>query len=459
MADNIDLLIVGAGPAGLGAAISAQACGLDVAVVDEYATIGGQIFRNIHMPCIEQVLDRRTLETGRTLVHDFEASGVKFYPNTTVWGMEHSEVFCKSLSEVKKISASKILFATGGYERPVPFKGWTLPGVYTAGAAEMLFRSGGELPGKKEPVVLCGNGPLLLALAVHLIEHDVPILAWLDTGKISNKLTASVHMGRIFQDMPYFKHGMHLALEIIKARVPIITGITQVEACGSENVEKVVYVKNGKSHELVASTLIRHEGIIPRIQIPNALDMELAWDNVQRYWYPKTDKFGRTSLNNVYITGDNMFVHGGEAAIWKGYVCGYKIAEDLGVVPSSEIQAKSQEYLQKMDLLCKARDYLRYVFAPNPQVFNIPDDTLICRCECVTAGEIRKAVKEGFTNPREVKIATRAGMGVCQGRSCGVAMAEIIAQTTGNNVENVGILKSRQPFSPVTLADYCALHA
>ena len=220
-----------------------------------------------------------------------------------------------------------------------------------------------------------------------------------------------------------------------------------------------MYVKNGKSHELVASTLIRHEGIIPRIQIPNALDMELAWDNVQRYWYPKTDKFGRTSLNNVYITGDNMFVHGGEAAIWKGYVCGYKIAEDLGVVPSSEIQAKSQEYLQKMDLLCKARDYLRYVFAPNPQVFNIPDDTLICRCECVTAGEIRKAVKEGFTNPREVKIATRAGMGVCQGRSCGVAMAEIIAQTTGNNVENVGILKSRQPFSPVTLADYCALHA
>ncbi len=77
----------------------------------------------------------------------------------------------------------------------------------------------------------------------------------------------------------------------------------------------------------------------------------------------------------------------------------------------------------------------------------------------MTAGEVRQAVKEGFTNPREVKIATRAGMGTCQGRSCGVALAEIIAQETGNKVEQVGILKNRQPFEPVFLADYCALHA
>lgn len=212
-----------------------------------------------------------------------------------------------------------------------------------------------------------------------------------------------MHMGRIFQDMPYFKHGMHLALQIIKAKVPIITGVTAVEACGSEYVEKIVYTKNGKRHELAASALIRHEGIIPRIQIPSALDMQLSWDSLQRYWYPKTD-----------------------------------------------------EYYRRMQLLCKARDYLRYVFAPNPQVFDIPDDTVVCRCECVTAGEIRQAVKEGF--PREVKIATRAGMGPCQGRSSGVALAEIIAQSTGAHVEQVGILKCRQPFLPVTLADYCALH-
>lgn len=459
MADNIDLLIVGAGPAGLGAAVAAGSCGLDAAVVDEYASVGGQIFRNIQLPCIEKILDERTLGIGRKLVEDFEKSGVKFYPNTSVWGMENTTVFCKSPDEVKKISASKIIYATGGYERPVPFKGWTLPGVYTAGAAEMLFRSAGELPSGKEPVVLCGNGPLLMALAVHLTEHGVPIRAWLDTGKFSSKLSASVHMGRVFQDMPYFKHGMHLALEIIKAKVPIITGVSAVEACGSGFVEKVVYTKNGKCYELAASALIRHEGIIPRIQIPSALDMKLEWDSLQRYWYPKTDAFGRTSLNHVYIAGDNAFVHGGESAIWKGYVCGYAAAWDLGVVPDNEIKAKSEEYFRKMQLLCRARDYLRYVFAPNPQVFDIPDDTIVCRCECVTAGEIRQAAREGFTNPREVKIATRAGMGPCQGRSCGTALAEIIAQTTGMNAEQVGILKCRQPFSPVTLAEYCALHA
>ncbi|MDE5681390.1 MAG: hypothetical protein K2I05_03525 [Mailhella sp.] len=121
---------------------------------------------------------------------------------------------------------------------------------------------------------------------------------------------------------------------------------------------------NGKTHELAASTLIRHEGVIPRIQIPDSLGMDLAWDAVQRYWYPKTDGFGRTSLNNVYITGDNSFVHGGEAAIWKGYVCGYAIAEDLGIVPDSEVKEKSQEYVRKMELLCRVREYLRHVFAP-----------------------------------------------------------------------------------------------
>lgn len=459
MADNIDLLVVGAGPAGLAAAVAARSCGLDVAVADEYATVGGQIFRNIHLPSITEVLDERTLKIGQELIAKFQESKVPFMPNTTVWGMEGNTVFCKSPDAVKKISASKILFATGGFERAVPFKGWTLPGVYTAGAAEMLFRSQGELPTGKEPVVLCGNGPLLMALAAHLIEHGIPIAAWLDTGKFASKLSASVHMGRIFQDMPYFKHGMHLALEIFKAKTPIVTGVTSVEAVGGECVEKVRYTKAGKQHEIKTSVLIRHEGIIPRLQVANALDMELEWDSVQRYWYPKTDKFGRTSVNNVYIAGDNAFVHGGESAIWKGYVCGYAIAEDLGVVPANEAKTKGAAYYDQMELLCKARDYLRYVFAPNPEVFNVPDDTVICRCECVTAGEIRKAVKEGYTNPGEVKIVTRTGMGPCQGRMCGTALAEIISQTCGKNIEEVGILKHRQPFSPVTLADYCSLHA
>lgn len=458
MIDNFDLLVIGAGPAGLATAIAARSCGLDVTVLDEYATIGGQLFRNIHLPVISDVLDKRTLEIGKNLIQKFQESKAYFLPNATVWGMEGNTLFYKNLEEVKKISASKVVFATGGFERAVPFKGWTLPGVYTAGAAEMLFRSQGELPSKKEPVVLCGNGPLLMALAVHLIEHNIPIAAWLDTGRFSNKITASVRMGRVFQDMPYFKHGMHLAMEIIKARVPIITGVTQIEAIGDEFVEKIRYVKNGKEYEIKTSVLIRHEGIIPRLQIANALNMELAWDNVQRYWYPKTDNFGRTSINNLFIAGDNAFVHGGESAIWKGYVCGYAVAEDLGVVPTKEVKEKMAYYYGKMELLCKARNYLRYVFAPNPEVYNVSDETIICRCECVTAGEIRQAVKEGYSTPSEVKIVTRSGMGPCQGRMCGSALAEIIAQQLGERVEKVGILKHRQPFSPITLADYCTLH-
>ena len=177
---NMDLIVIGAGPAGLSAACAARACGLDVTLVDEQAAPGGQLFRNIETPMAQALLDPKERSAGLGLVKRFRESGATYYPGTTVWGLEPHRVSCTMNGKAEELAASHIIVAPGGMERPVPFPGWTLPGVMGAGGADILLRSGGTLSADKNaPVVLAGNGPLLLLLAGHLLEAGVPIAAWL----------------------------------------------------------------------------------------------------------------------------------------------------------------------------------------------------------------------------------------------------------------------------------------
>ena len=175
---NMDLIVIGAGPAGLSAACAARACGLDVTLIDEQAAPGGQLFRNIETPMAQALLDPKERAAGLGLVKRFRESGATYYPGTIVWGLEPHRVSCTMNGKAEELTASHIIVAPGGMERPVPFPGWTLPGVMGAGGADILLRSGGTLSADKNaPVVLAGNGPLLLLLAGHLLEAGVPIAA------------------------------------------------------------------------------------------------------------------------------------------------------------------------------------------------------------------------------------------------------------------------------------------
>ena len=207
-----------------------------------------------------------------------------------------------------------------------------------------------------------------------------------------------------------------------------------------------------------ASTLLRHEGIIPRTHILNSLNAKHAWDGVQRYWHPVVDENGRTSVDGISIAGDGTYVHGGDASMLKGAIAGVEIARRLGVISDAEAAYRSGPARRQLRAMRIARGFLRYVFAPNPAIFNVPDETLVCRCECVTAGDIRKAVAEGFRDVNEVKRFTRCGMGQCQGRMCGPALAEITAAAQSKAPDAVGCLQVRQPFRPVSLENYCNLN-
>ena len=460
MDKHTDVVIVGAGPAGLAAACAARSCGLTVTLRDEQAAPGGQLLRNVESPLAQALMDPREREAGLRLVEDFRGSGATYVPRAVVWGMEGRYLSFSVDNVPQRLSAANVILAPGGMERPVPFPGWTLPGVMGAGGADILLRSGGSLTADKDaPVVLAGNGPLLLLLAGHLLDAGVRIAAWLDTGSLSQRLLSGAAMPAALLDPPYLGKGLRMALRVLRGGVPVIRNARDIRALGADSLEKVSYAAKGETRELPAAVLLRHEGIIPRVQICNALGARLRWDRVQRCWYPDVDANGRTSLDGLYVAGDGAYVHGGDASRLKGWLAGIDAARRLGVISPAEAGRRAAGARRKLAVLRAARGFLRYVFAPDPKIFDVPDETLVCRCECVSAGAIRKAVAEGFHEVNEVKRVTRCGMGQCQGRMCGPALAEITARAQGARPDAVGCLRMRSPFRPVKLETYCNLHA
>ncbi len=460
MVNQKDLIIIGAGPAGLSAACAAGECGLEVAIIDEQATPGGQFFRNIESPLGQSMLDSKEREQGINLLESFRNSGTKYYPKTIVWGLEPRKVSCTIEDKSTIFQPSSLLIAPGGMERPVPFPGWTLPGVMGAGGADIILRTGGTLTKDiNAPVVLAGNGPLLLLLACHLIESRANIAAWLDTGYWSRRLFSASLMPASLLDYPYLKKGFSMARKIMKNKIPIVFGAKNIRAMGEDHLEKVVYDVRGKQHEILTTCLLRHEGIIPRTHILNSLGAKHRWDNLQRYWYPATDMSGCTSIDGIHLAGDAGYVHGGDLSQLKGRLAGIDVARRLGVISKTEAAFRSKDLLKKLNSMRIARGFLRYIFAPNPNIFDVSDNTMVCRCEAVTAGEIRKAVQEGNSNVNEVKLFTRCGMGQCQGRMCGPPLAEITAAELSRSPKTVGSLQTRQPFRPVSLGNFCDLYA
>lgn len=452
-----DVVIVGAGPAGLAAACAARSCGLDVTLVDEQAAPGGQLFRNIHTPSAQRLLESKEREQGLSLVESFSKSGAIYYPLTTVWGLEPNKVYCTIKGKAEVLSGNALILAPGAMERPVPFPGWTLPGVMGAGGADILLRSGGTLP--KGPIILAGNGPLLLLLASHLLEAGVSLAAWLDTGNWFQRLFSAALMPASLLDVGYMGKGMKIAMKSLRGKIPFVTRVTSLVAEGNEQLERIRYIANGKEYKLAATTLLRHEGIIPRTHMLSSIGAHHQWDAVQRYWYPVCSEDGETSIPNVFLAGDASFVHGGDASQLKGTLAGIAVARKLGVITADEARYRSTSARKNLRRMQKGRFFLKHLFAPAPELYAVPDRTVICRCECVTAGAIRKAVTAGAHEVNEVKRMTRCGMGKCQGRMCGPALAELTAASIGATPADVGRLNIQQPFRPVTLEQYCNLYA
>ncbi|MDX2811735.1 FAD-dependent oxidoreductase [Streptomyces sp. PA03-5A] len=407
--DRYELAVVGAGPAGIAAALAAADAGVRVALVDAAPQAGGQFYRQ-PAPGLRARRTRalhHAWRTWRGLYGRLEAhlatGRVTHLPQRQVWCMEPG--FTLHTLEAGAIRADAVVLATGGYEKVLPFPGWTLPGVVTAGGAQAMLKGGLVLPGRT--VVVAGTGPLLLPVAAGLAAAGARVAALAEAADPRDLLrhATAVPLGKAVEGAAY-------AVRLARHGIRVRWRHTVVAAHGEDRVEAVTLAgPDGTRCRVACDALAVGHGLLPHTDLADSFEV---------------DAEQRTPTPGVWAAGEVTGVGGAELALAEGEIAGRSAAARLrGTEPHPAAWVAA----------ARRRGRLRRFAAVLDAVYRLPgdwaestvtDDTLLCRCEEVPAAAVREAVRDlGAGDLRTVKLLTRAGMGWCQGRVCGPGVAAV----------------------------------
>ena len=465
-----DVAIVGAGPAGLAAAITASGYGLDTIVFDEHDQPGGQIFAGAgagpFSAARAKALFGREYADGAALVAAFHRSLALHVPRATVWAATPRADGAVTLAvtaggpvarHTETVEASALILATGAQERPVPMAGGTLPGVLLAGAAQRLLKGAGVIPHGR--TLLAGSGPLLWLLAWQYLNAGVVVDALIDTTP-RGRLRAALASVPSFLLSGYARKGLTL-VAAVRRRVRVVDQVDAVAAEGEASVEAVRWTRRGVTTTEPADLLLLHQGVVPNVAFAAALGCALRWNDAQACFEPVVDAWGGATVADVFIAGDGGGIAGADAAQARGQLAALAAANALGRIDGT---ARNRAAVAPRKVLARAlagREFLDRVYRP-ADAFRAPDPvaepgTVVCRCEEVTAGAIADGIARGATGPNQLKAYLRCGMGPCQGRFCGLPVTELIARARRLSPAAVGYFHGRFPVKPVTLDEIAAL--
>ena len=450
-----DLLIVGAGPAGLAAAHTARACGLSVTCLDDQPAPGGQIWRGIETMAAAPsgAALGKSYRSGRPLAEVFRACGATYEASTQLWQLEPGfNAFVSRAGQAWAIEAEAVLLATGTQERPVPFPGWTLPGVMTVGAAQILLKSSGMVP--DVPVFIAGCGPLPLLYATQLLALGGRIAGFLDTTPPGQWRAALRRLRPSIASVPDLVDGLRWMAQLRLAGVPMFRGVHGIEAAGQEWLETLSFrTADGAAHRLPASLVLVHEGLVPSLHAALSLGCGVSWVDDQDCYAPLLDEWGETSRPRVFVAGDAAGIGGAKAAVLRGRLAALGVAAKLG----RAVQAEAVPIRRALRQALALRPFLDAMYRPRREVFLPGDDVVVCRCEEVTAGRICEVARLGQPGPNQTKAFTRAGMGPCQGRQCGYTITRLLAEASGRPPGEIGFYRARPPLKPVTISELATL--
>jgi NADPH-dependent 2,4-dienoyl-CoA reductase/sulfur reductase-like enzyme len=444
---TIDLAVVGAGPAGMAAAALAAELGLQTLVVDEQPEPGGQIYRGIERASDADAgaLGRDYL-AGRPLAAALRGSGVEYRPATTVWHIDPEGVLQLATKDGSEaVAARRILLATGAIERPVPLPGWTLPVVMPVGAAQILLKTAGLVPEGR--AVLAGQGPLLYLAALQLARAGAPPLAVLETTPGENYAAASRHLAALWPGRRDLAKGLAMLAGLRRAGITLRRGVRELRVLGQRHIEAVAW----DGGEIAADHLLLHEGVIPNVQISLGLQLPHEWDPAQLCWRPVVDEWGRTGLPAIAIAGDGAGITGAGAAVFAGRLAALDAAHLLGKLDAAERDRRAAPSRTALARERAIRPFLDALYRPAENVLTPSDEVVVCRCEEITAGQIRRAVRLGAQGPNQVKAFVRCGMGPCQGRLCGPVASAVIARERDLPIADIGAFRPRAPYKPITV--------
>lgn len=456
----VDLAIVGAGPAGLNAAIAAGEAGLRVLLIDDQATPGGQIFHGLlHTPLSSHAVAREERGQVRALACRLVALGVPRLSSAAVWSLEAVKGQGFELGVVQNdvarlIPARRVLLAGGAMERPFPVPGWTLPGVMTAGAAQHALKAQGLVPQGR--IVLAGSGPLLRLVAHQFAACGVEITALLETTPRGRVLPALRHLPAFLASSLALK-----ALPLVRPggrRVRRYNGVTELAIEGDDRVEAISFRCGHGRERISADVVLLHRGLVPEVTLARSAGCRLEWDEMERTFRPLRNAELESSIPGLAIAGDGAGIGGAAVAGLEGEIAGLVAARALGRLTEQEAGARLDALQVRRHRLLSARAFPDALFRPSPEAgLPVDEDTLICRCESVRAGEISRLAADNRLMPDQIKALSRCGMGPCQGRQCLGTLAEIVAHVRGLSPADIGLPRPRGPVAPLRLGALAGL--
>lgn len=460
MKADYDLAVIGAGPAGMAAAVLAAELGASVLLLDEQSEPGGQIYRAVESASRNRPSALAHLGTeyayGARLTETLRQSSVDYLAESMVWNVSRDLAIDFSREgRSHEVRCRHLLIATGALERPVPIPGWTLPGVMTVGALQILLKSSGLAPDGR--IVLAGSGPLLLLLANQYVKAGIKPAAIVETVGFGRYLQALAHAPADLKASAYLKKGFELRRGIKAAGIPFYTAASNLGIDGTERAEALVFQVRGKRHRLEADVVALHQGVVPNQQITRLLDCEHRWDARQRCFRPTLDDWFMTTLDGVFVAGDGAGIGGAKAAEYRGRLAVLGAAERLGLISRAERDRRAVPNRRAHERDQAVRPFLETLYAPPDETLRPADAVTVCRCEEVSAGAIREAVRLGCPGPNQAKSFLRCGMGPCQGRLCGLTVTEIIAAERAVAPDAIGYYRIRPPIKPLTLGELAAL--
>ncbi|MEW6265712.1 MAG: NAD(P)/FAD-dependent oxidoreductase [Thermodesulfobacteriota bacterium] len=452
------LAIIGAGPAGLAAALEASKAGLAVTILDENTKPGGQIFRQFEdgFSLTDPEMLGRDYRRGQEFLKEFEkiAHKIEYIPRAAVWGIFDNRLAYQDGKKSAGLGFERLLIAAGAYDRPVPLPGWTLPGVMTAGGAQRIVKMNRILPGSK--ILLAGTGPMQLVLADQIIAAGGRIAAILEAGDI-NWLS---FLPGLWRQWDYLGDGLRYLRHLWQARVPLWRNHILLEARGDGHVEEALLAEVDRNwrpklhtrRAVKVDCVCLGYGLVPSVELTLLAGCDHQYEPKLGGWVPRRNRFLETSVPGLYAAGDGSGVAGSKVALEEGRLVGIETACSLGHLSDAEAQERLGVIQKRLKRLRRFCDLLYEISRPRPGLYELArKDTIICRCEEITLAEIEEALADNASNINEIKRMTRSGMGRCQGRMCGPALYELLSRKQGSQPEGLGAFQPRPPVKPVSL--------
>jgi len=449
------VVVVGAGPAGTRAAELLAAAGLRPVVVDEGRASGGQIYRRQPAGFRRDPRALYGTEAGRaTALHAaFDALGprIDHRPDSLAWNIHGGALHVLSGGRAQRLPYDALILATGATDRMVPLPGWTLPGAFSLGAAQIALKAQACAIGGR--VVFLGTGPLLYLVAAQYVKAGAGVAAVLDTAPPAARWKGLPLMAA---RPALLAKGALLVAQLKRAGVPMRRGVVPrrllADATGTRVAGLAIATPGGGEEVIDCDAVGMGWHLRAESQLADLAGCTFDFDADSRQWLPRADADGRTGVAGVYLAGDGARILGADGAEIAGRLAVLAVLQDLGLpAPAGQDAAALRRRRAVMD---RFRRGLALAFPwPAELVSNLPDETLVCRCEAITAGALRQsATALDAPEVNRAKAFSRTGMGRCQGRFCGMAGAEIIAAARGVPVEAAGRLRGQAPVKPLPVA-------